>query len=191
MLKQLIAALRMLLLLTCITGVAYPLAVTAVAHVAFPSQAEGSLLWKDGQVVGSSLIGQTMEEDRYFWPRPSAVGYDPLPSGGSNLGPTSEQLRLLRASRAETLRQANGLSGEVTLPVDLLDASASGLDPDISPAAAFLQIDRVARAREYDSSQRQELRALVERATNLPQFGLFGETRVNVLQLNLALDALR
>jgi K+-transporting ATPase ATPase C chain len=191
MLKQLIAALRMLLLLTCITGVAYPLAVTAVAHVAFPSQAEGSLLWKDGQVVGSSLIGQAMEEDRYFWPRPSAVGYDPLPSGGSNLGPTSEQLRRLRASRAETLRQANGLSGEVTLPVDLLDASASGLDPDISPAAAFLQIDRVARAREYDSSQRQELRALVERATNLPQFGLFGETRVNVLQLNLALDALR
>jgi K+-transporting ATPase ATPase C chain len=191
MLKQLTPALRILLVLTCITGVAYPLAVTAVAHVAFPSQAEGSLLWKDGQVVGSSLVGQAMDEDRYFWPRPSAVGYDPLPSGGSNLGPTSDQLRLARASRAEALRQANDLSDEASLPADLLDASASGLDPDISPAAALLQIDRVARAREYDSGQRQGLLALVERTTTLPQFGLFGEPRVNVLQLNLALDALR
>jgi len=191
MLKQLIPAIRMLLVLACITGVAYPLAVTAVAHVAFPSQAGGSLLWKDGQVVGSSLVGQAMDEDRYFWPRPSAVGYDPLPSGGSNLGPTSEQLRLVRASRAEALRQANGLSDEASLPADLLDASASGLDPDISPAAAVLQIDRIARAREYDSSQRQRLVELVERMIALPQFGLLGEPRVNVLQLNLALDALR
>jgi K+-transporting ATPase ATPase C chain len=191
MLKQLIPALRILLVLTCITGVAYPLAVTAVAHVAFRSQAEGSLLWRDGQVVGSILVGQAMDEDRYFWPRPSAVGYDPLPSGGSNLGPTSEQLMLARASRAEGLRQANGLSDEASLPADLLDASASGLDPDISPAAALLQIDRVARAREYDSGQRQRLAALVERMITLPQFGLFGEPRVNVLQLNLALDALR
>jgi K+-transporting ATPase ATPase C chain len=191
MLKQLIAAIRMLLVLTCIAGVAYPLAVTAVAHVAFPSQAEGSLLWRDGQVVGSSLVGQAMDEDRYFWPRPSAVGYDPLPSGGSNLGPTSEQLRLARVSRAEALRQANGLSDEASLPADLLDASASGLDPDTSPAAALLQVDRVARAREYDSSQRQRLAALVEHMITLPQFGLFGEPRVNVLQLNLALDALR
>jgi K+-transporting ATPase ATPase C chain len=191
MLKQLIPALRMLLVLTCITGVAYPLAVTAVVQMAFPSQAEGSLLWKDGQVAGSSLVGQAMDDDRYFWPRPSAVGYDPLPSGGSNLGPTSEQLRLARASRAEALRKANGLSDEASLPADLLDASASGLDPDISPAAALLQIDRVARAREYDSGQRQRLAALVERMITLPQFGLFGEPRVNVLQLNLALDALR
>jgi potassium-transporting ATPase KdpC subunit len=191
MLKQLIPAIRMLLVLTCITGLAYPLAVTAVAHVAFPSQAGGSLLWKDGQVVGSSLVGQAMDEDRYFWPRPSAVGYDPLPSGGSNLGPTSDQLGRVRASRAEALRQANGLSDEASLPADLLDASASGLDPDISPAAALLQTDRIARAREYDSGQRQRLVELVERMITLPQFGLLGEPRVNVLQLNLALDALR
>jgi K+-transporting ATPase ATPase C chain len=177
--------------LACITGVAYPLAVTAAAHVAFPWQTGGSLLWKDGQVVGSSLVGQAMDEDRYFWPRPSAVGYDPLPSGGSNLGPTSEQLRLVRASRAEALRQANGLSDEASLPADLLDASGSGLDPDISPAAAVLQIDRIARAREYDSGQRQRLVELVEHMIALPQFGLLGEPRVNVLRLNLALDALR
>jgi K+-transporting ATPase ATPase C chain len=190
LLKQLIPALRMLLVLTVVTGIAYPLSVTAVAQLALRAQAEGSLLWRNGQVVGSSLVGQAMDDPRYFWPRPSAVGYNPFPSGGSNLGPTSEQLKLARASRAAALRKANGLSNEAYLPPDLLDASASGLDPDISPAAARLQIDRVAHARGYDSGQRQRLAALVESMVAMPQLGLFGEPRVNVLQLNLALDAL-
>ncbi|MCX6070472.1 MAG: potassium-transporting ATPase subunit C [Chloroflexi bacterium] len=143
--------------------------------------------------MGSRLLAQGFQSPKYFHSRPSAAGagYDAAHSGGSNLGPTSEQLRLVRASRAEALRQANGLSDEASLPADLLDASASGLDPDISPAAAVLQIDRIARAREYDSSQRQRLVELVERMIALPQFGLLGEPRVNVLQLNLALDALR
>lgn len=182
----LLPAVRMLIVLTFLTGVIYPLAVTAVAQVTFPYQANGSLITSaDGDVIGSSLIGQAFTNEAYFWSRPSVIGYQPLPSGGSNLAPTSETLRQQVEERAAAIRAAHGLSANDSLPQDLLFASGSGLDPHISPEAARLQVQRVADARgmSYD-----EVRALVERFIEPPQWGVFGQPRVNVLLLNLALD---
>jgi K+-transporting ATPase ATPase C chain len=190
-LQQLRPALVILALLTLLTGVAYPLAVTAAAQAAFPAQANGSLVSAGGQVVGSALIGQANTAPRYFWPRPSAIGYNPLPSGGSNLGPTSAALQAAVAARAADLRAANHLSADVPLPPDLLFASGSGLDPHISPEAARLQIDRVAQARQFTPAQRAALAALVDRFVEPPQWGVLGQPRVNVLQLNLAVDCLK
>jgi K+-transporting ATPase ATPase C chain len=141
--------------------------------------------------VGSELIGQANADDGYFWPRPSAVNYSPLPSGGSNLGPTSSALQASVAEHAAGLRAAHHLPASAALPSDLLFASGSGLDPHISPEAARLQIDRVAQARQFTAAQRAQLAALVERSIEPPQFGLLGQPRVNVLKLNLALDALK
>jgi len=190
-LQQLRPALVILGLLTLLTGVAYPLAVTAAAQAIFPAQANGSLVRVGGQVVGSALIGQANADPRYFWPRPSAIDYNPLPSGGSNQGPTSAALQQAVAARAAQLRAAHHLPASTPLPADLLFASGSGLDPDISPEAARLQIDRVAQARQFTPAQRDALAALVERSVEPPQLGLLGQPRVNVLLLNLALDGLK
>ena len=190
-LQQLRPALVILALLTLLTGVAYPLAVTAVAQAAFPWQANGSLVRVGGLVVGSALIGQANADPRYFWPRPSAIDYNPLPSGGSNQGPTSAALQQAVAARAAQLRAAHHLPASTPLPADLLFASGSGLDPDISPEAARLQIDRVAQVRQFTPAQRDALAALVERSVEPPQLGLLGQPRVNVLLLNLALDGLK
>jgi potassium-transporting ATPase KdpC subunit len=190
-LQQFRPALVILALLTLLTGVVYPLAVTAVAQAAFPQQANGSLVSAGGQVVGSALIGQANADPRYFWPRPSAIDYNPLPSGGSNQGPTSAALQKAVADRAAQLRAAHHLLADAPLPPDLLFASGSGLDPHISPEAARLQIDRVAQARQFTAAQRAALAALVERAVEPPQLGLLGQPRVNVLLLNLALDGLQ
>lgn len=189
MLQQLRPAIVILALLTLITGVLYPLAVTAIGQAAFPEQANGSLIRVNGVVVGSALIGQDMATDpRYFWPRPSAVGYNPLPSGGSNLGPTSATLQKAVQERAAALRAAHNLPADAPIPPDLLFASGSGLDPHISPEAARLQIDRVAAARALPHDQ---VAALVERFVELPQIGILGQARVNVLLLNVALDQLK
>ena len=190
-LQQLRPALVILALLTLLTGAAYPLAVTAVAQAAFPWQANGSLVRVGGLVVGSALIGQANADPRYFWPRPSAIEYNPLPSGGSNESPTSADLQQAVADRAAQLRAAHHLPAGVPLPADLLFASGSGLDPHISPEAARLQIGRVAQARQFTSAQRDALAALVERSIEPPQLGLLGQPRVNVLLLNLALDGLK
>jgi len=185
---QIRPALKVLLLLTLVTGVIYPLAVTCVAQLVFPGQANGSLVKVDGKVVGSALIGQALNAPRYFWPRPSAIEYNPLPSSGSNLGPTSQVLQEQVQKRDQELRLIYNLPADAQLPPDLLFTSGSGLDPHISPAAARLQIVRVAQARGLTKEQ---VEVLVEKYTEQAQFGLLGEPRVNVLLLNLALDGLK
>jgi K+-transporting ATPase ATPase C chain len=188
MMRLLRTALLMLALLTFLTGVVYPLFVTAIAQVLFPAQANGSLLGEPERPLGSTLIGQANDDPRYFQPRPSATGYGTLPSGGSNLGPTSKTLAEQVARRAEDFRVANDLSDDLPVPVDMLFASASGLDPHISPAAARLQVPRVADARGLDETR---VAMLVEEFVEGPQFGILGEPRVNVLLLNIALDRLQ
>lgn len=180
-------AIALLLALTVITGVIYPVAVTAVAQVVFPSQANGSLIVVDGRTVGSTLIGQAFSDDKYFWGRPSAVGkdgYDASGSAGSNLGPTSQALIDRITADVDRIRAANG-GGPV--PVDLVTTSASGLDPDVTPAAAEYQVARVANARGLSVDS---VRAAVARHTEQPFLGFIGEPRVNVLLLNLDLDGL-
>lgn len=176
-----------LVALTVLTGVAYPLAVTGIAQLAFQSQVNGSLLLKDGRPVGSALIGQPFDEPRYFWSRPSATApfpYNAAASSGSNLGPTNPALHDAIKARAAALRAADP-GNTRPVPVDLVTASASGLDPHISPAAAYYQVPRVARARAVDDAK---VRALVDAHIAGRQLGLLGEPRVNVLALNLALD---
>jgi K+-transporting ATPase ATPase C chain len=186
--KQLRPALVAFALLTIVTGVVYPLAVTGVAQLAFPSQANGSLIVKDGTPVGSALIGQPFDDPRYFWSRLSAtspVAYDGAASSGSNLGPLNDALVDAVKGRIDTLKAADPDNG-APVPVDLVTASSSGLDPNISPAAAQYQLARVARARGMSEAT---VRALVARHTHGRQWGLLGEPVVEVLPLNLALDA--
>ncbi len=184
---QLWPAIALLAILTVVTGIAYPAAVTAVAQVAFPSQANGSLLVADGRVVGSSLIGQAFDEARYLWGRPSAAGqhgYDATASGGSNLGPTSKALIERITRQVDALRAAGG---GAPIPVDLVTTSASGLDPDISPDAAEYQVARIAAARGMPPDA---VRAVIARHTSGRMLGFLGEPVVNVLEVNLDLDGL-
>jgi potassium-transporting ATPase KdpC subunit len=181
------AALVSLAVLTVVTGIVYPVVVTAVAQLVFPRQANGSLIVKDGKVVGSALIGQPFDDPKYFWGRPSATspfGYNAASSSGSNLSPTNPALIKSVQERVDALRAADP-DNKAAVPVDLVTASGSGLDPHISPAAALYQVNRVARARKVDPAS---VRELVERHTEGRQFGFLGEPRVNVLALNLALD---
>ncbi len=189
MLKTLFPALRMLLVLTILTGVVYPLVITLVSQSLFPEQANGSLIHAGETVIGSELIGQNMNSDpRYFWSRPSAVSYNPLPSGGSNLAPTSATLQASIVERADAFITANDMTDAIGLvPAEMLFASGSGLDPHISPEAARLQVGRVAVERNLP---REQVAALVEQFVEPPQFGFLGQSRVNVLLLNLALDEL-
>ncbi len=176
-----------LLALICVLQLAYVLFVTGVAQTFMPHQANGSLIYVDGKVVGSELIGQSFTSPGYFHGRPSAVDYDGAESGGSNLGPTSAKLMEEVRQRIEEVRRENGLPPDAPVPADLVLASASGLDPDISVEGAMLQAGRVATERGLAEP---EVRALVERHISPPQFGFLGQERVNVLKLNLALDEL-
>ena len=196
MLREIRPAIIILILLTLITGLGYPLAMTAIAGMIFPKQAQGSLIEKDGKVVGSSLIGQEFKDDKYFHGRPSATSapdpadstktvsapYNAANSGGSNLGPTSKALNDRIKEDVEKLKAENPHAG---VPVDLVTTSSSGLDPDISPEAALFQVPRVAKARSMPEDQ---VRQLVTANSQGRLGGLLGEPRVNVLALNLALD---
>ncbi|HUI88681.1 MAG TPA: potassium-transporting ATPase subunit KdpC [Anaerolineales bacterium] len=196
MFQQFKPALILLLLLTLITGVIYPLVVTGLAQLAFPSQANGSLIVKNGKAVGSQLIGQQFDDPKYFWGRLSATG--PFPynayyaqtltgSSGSNFGPLNPALLQEVQGRIDALKAADP-TNTAPIPVDLVTSSGSGLDPDISVAAAYYQVHRVAAARSLSDAQ---VRALVDQHTEGRQFGFLGEPRVNVLELNLALDGLQ
>ncbi|MBP1761168.1 MAG: K+-transporting ATPase, subunit [Firmicutes bacterium] len=190
MLKTSVRALVLILIMTVLTGVVYPLAVTGITALFFPAQVHGSLLYKNGKMVGSALIGQNFSDPKYFQGRPSSAGqdgYDGTSSSGSNLGPTNKILLEAVAARADKIRAANDLNSTAPVPSDLVTSSASGLDPHISPTAANLQIARVAKIRDLSEN---EVKVLVNQNTEKSQFGFLGEPRVNVLKLNLALDAL-
>lgn len=188
--KTLKPALLLFLLLTLITGVVYPVLVTIVSNATMPAQASGSLIVKDGKTIGSKLIGQNFSDPKYFWGRLSATSpqpYNGAASSGSNLGPLNPALTDNIKARIDALHAADP-ENKARVPVDLVTASASGLDPDISPAAAQYQIARIARVRNVPVAAVQKL---VEQNTEGRQFGLFGEPRINVLAVNLALDDLR
>ena len=187
MFKQLRAAIVMLLAMTVLTGMIYPAAITGIAQVIFPYQANGSLIVQNGKVVGSALIGQPFDDPKYFWSRPSATApypYNAAASSGSNLGPTNGVLTQTVQARVDTLLKADP-GNTSPVPVDLVTASGSGLDPNISPAAAEYQVPRVARVRHMDTAK---VRQLVAQSITGRFLGLLGEPAVNVLQLNLALD---
>jgi K+-transporting ATPase ATPase C chain len=187
MLSHLRPAFLMLIIMTALTGLAYPLAMTGIGQLVFSHQANGSTVVVDDKVIGSSLIGQAWSSDKYFWGRPSAAGdkgYDATASGGSNLGPTSKALMDRIAGDVKKLRPENSA---VPLPADAVTASGSGLDPHISPEFANLQIARVAKARNMTEDQ---VKVIVAAHVERPTLGIFGENRVNVLLLNLALDGL-
>jgi potassium-transporting ATPase KdpC subunit len=197
-LRQIRPAIIMIVVMTAITGLGYPLAMTGLAQLIFPHRANGSLIEKDGKVIGSTLIGQNFTSDKYFHPRPSATTEPdpkdptktvPTPyaadnSGGSNLGPTNQAL--IDRVKGDAVKLAEENPG-TPIPVDLVTTSGSGLDPDITPAAALFQVPRVAKARHLDP---ERLKALVADQTHDRLFGILGEKRVNVLELNLALDQL-
>jgi len=194
MLTQLRPAIVLFALLTILTGLAYPFVITGVAQAVFPRQANGSLIYRNGQPIGSALIGQPFDDPKYFWGRLSATSpfpYNAASSSGSNYGPLSSVLTDAAKSRIDVLKAADlslALENNQPIPVDLVTASASGLDPHISVAAALFQVPRVARARGLSEDQVQ---ALVTQFTIGRQFGILGEPRVNVLKLNLALDGVQ
>ena len=199
MLREIRPAIVMILLMTVLTGLAYPLAMTGIAQVAFPHQANGSLVEKDKKVIGSELIGQNFTKPGYFHGRPSATTdvdpkdptktvpapYNAANSSGSNAGPTAKSLAERVQEDVKALKEENP---NAPIPIDLVTTSASGLDPDISPEAALFQVPRVAKERKLDEAQ---LRRLVQAQTEIRTFGVLGEPRVNVLKLNMALDALK
>lgn len=178
-------ALRFSLLMLLVCGLLYSTSVTLLGGLLFPARASGSLIQRDGQVIGSVLVAQPFNSARYFHSRPSAVNHDPTATGGSNLAPSNPALRERVTADSIRIQRLDGVSAHA-IPVDLLAASGSGIDPHISPAAAALQAARVARARNLDI---ETVRQLIARHTEAPQWGLFGQPRVNVLRLNLALDA--
>jgi potassium-transporting ATPase KdpC subunit len=180
----------MFLILSLLTGILYPAFTTGIARFIFPKQARGSIVTRGGAIKGSALIAQSFTDPKYFQPRPSAIDYNPLPSGGSNLSVIGLQLQKQVQDREKSFRQTYGLTPETKVPQDMLFTSGSGLDPDISPEAAVVQIAAIAKKRGFSPARKEALDALVARSIEKPQLGFLGEPRINVLKLNVALDSL-
>jgi len=189
--KTLYTSLKVLLLLTLLTGVLYPLAVTGLNQLLFPEKANGSLIRKGDRIMGSELIGQSFDSLRYFSSRPSATGYNPLPSSGTNYGPTNANLKSQFEERKRNFINQNHLDSLAEVPSEMLFASASGLDPHISPESAFFQADRVAQIRNFSPDQKKKLIQSIKELTEGPQYFCFGEPRINVLLLNLKVDSIQ
>jgi potassium-transporting ATPase KdpC subunit len=188
---QTILAIKFLLGMIILTGIIYPFFMTGFAQIVFPIKANGSLYIKDGKTVGSALIGQKFDSSIYFSSRPSAIDYNPVPSSGSNLGPTSDRLKTQMTERCKAFATINSIMDTTAIPKEMIFASASGLDPHISVEAALLQLDRVATSRNFSEDQKLRVRQLIKSKTEGPQFSLFGELRINVFELNLALDNIK
>lgn len=181
-------ALKFLLCMIILTGIIYPLMMTGITQVVFPKKANGSLIVKDGKLLGSRLIGQKFDSIIYFSSRPSAIDYKPVPSSGSNLGPTSDKLKIQLTERRKEFAILNSVTDSSEIPIEMLFASGSGLDPHISPEAAFIQLNRIAASRNYNDIQKKKLQELIQSLVENPQFSLLGEPRINVFELNLAMD---
>jgi potassium-transporting ATPase KdpC subunit len=189
--KQTIIALKFLLVMTFLTGLVYPLLMTGLSQLSFPSKANGSLITKDGKIIGSELIGQKFDSSIYFWSRPSAIDYNPVPSGASNYGPTSDTLKKLVNSRRISFARMNLIDNMMSVPKEMIFASGSGLDPHISPESALMQVERVALARHFDNSKKEKILKKIKDLTETPQFLCLGEQRINVLMLNLELNKIQ
>jgi K+-transporting ATPase ATPase C chain len=188
--KTIMISLKIFLFFTVLTGIIYPLFITGIAQLIFPAKANGSIIVKNNKIVGSELIGQQFDSTIYFTSRPSAISYNPLPSGGSNYGLTNIKLKNLVDLRKNKFIEFNQLDSLTAIPSEMLFASASGLDPHISPQAALLQVDRIIRARNFNSVQKQQILQCIKDFTEAPQFSLLGNERINVLVLNLEIDKL-
>ena len=189
--KKIATAIKIFLFLTIIVGIIYPLFIMGIAQMFFAEKANGSLIYKDNKVVGSALIGQQFDSVIYFSSRPSAVLYNPLPSGGSNYGLTDYKLKTEVLERKKDFIADNNLDAATDIPSEMLFASASGLDPHISPAAALLQVNRIAKARNFEEKEKKRLIELIDSLSEKPQWLCLGEKRINVLLLNLEVDKIR
>jgi len=190
--KTFIISLKIFLFFTVLTGIVYPLLITGIAQISFPAKANGSLIYKDNKAIGSQLIGQKFDTAIYFSSRPSAIDYNPLPSGGSNYGVTSAKLKIQVAQRKTHFWKLNELDSlKTTIPSEMLFASGSGLDPEISPAAAFLQLNRIAKIRNFNAVQKEKLIQCIQNQTQEPQYLCLGDQRINVLLLNIELDKIK
>lgn len=189
--KNIWIGLKLLIAMTVITGIIYPLFITGYAQLFFPDKANGSMIFKEQKLIGSELIGQEFTHPENFWGRPSAIGNNPLPSGGSNLSPVGGELKEQVQARMDTIQKYHGDLPMHQIPKDLLFASASGVDPHISPSAAYFQVDRIAKARNFDNIQKKMLKDMIKKSIESPDLVIFGEARVNVLEINLKLNDLK
>jgi len=189
--KSLLKSVRIFIVLTILTGIIYPLLVTGIVQLLFPFRTNGSLILKDSKILGSELIGQQFDSLAYFFSRPSFNSYNPLPSGGSNWGLTNFKLKNLVIERKNQFIAFNQLDTFTLIPSEMLFASASGLDPHISPEAALLQVNRIVKFRMFSAEQREKLLNLIKNLTEDPQIHLLGEKRINVFLLNLNLDSIK
>jgi K+-transporting ATPase ATPase C chain len=189
--KQIFTGIRLLFVMIILTGGVYPGIVTVISNLAFREKAQGSLVRKDGRIIGSELIGQNFDSDSYFQTRPSANNYNSLPSGGSNLGQMNPVLIELASERSRDFRLLNRVNEKTGVPSEMITSSGSGLDPHISPMAALLQVKRVAEARAMDQAGEDKITRLISTVTEKPQFLILGKPRINVFRLNLILDTLK
>ena len=189
--KTLFKSFKIFLFFTVLTGVIYPFLVTGIAQLSFPAKANGSLIKKDNKLIGSELIGQHFDSIIYFTSRPSAISYNTLPSGASNYGLTNPKLKVLFDERKHQFIEFNGLDSLTVIPSEMIFSSGSGLDPHISAQAALMQVNRIAKARNFNSNQKRQLLQCIQQHTEAPQFFVLGEERVNVLLLNLDVDKIK